>query len=808
MLHPLRLCSVPSRTRQITSALVLSAFLSACGGGGSTDTRQATERPVFQNDGTTLRWSDRATWGGTVPQDGSHVTVPAGKTIILDTDINLQTLTINGKLVCAEQDLNINSRWIMVHGAFECGTDSKPYIHRLVMTLKGQNRAESVMGMGTKVLAAMSGGLISMHGEERTSWLMLDQTANAGARTIQVEYGTNWRKGDTIVISSTDDDMNHAEVRQITQINGKTLHLNAPLSYRHFGEVQTFSNANKTWTVDTRAEVGLLTRNIRIQGDAGSDNGKFGGHIMIMEGSIGLMSGVELYRMGQAGILARYPFHWHVAGNVAGQYFRNSTVRKSYSRCVTVHGSHNALVEDNVCYDHIGHGYFLEDGVETGNVFRHNLGLLTHRPSAALALIPSDIQDGKASRGPSTFWISNGDNTFIDNAAAGSDGLGFWYDTKNKPTGSAASMSQYKNVSPVTSKFGVFRDNRVHSSDMAFSSCTNSSGPVGYTPSNKAVYKNLTVFAGGDGAVWPCHGNQTFTNLMVTDTGRAQSAGFVAPRPVTVEDSLFVANSKLSEGGRGRSRSAIGLYDFGAQLRDIHFENFDQEYGGNHVFTVISADVRFTNTRASGLTFANSDLLYDRRDPALDMTPSEWGALVHDEDGSFGVGANTALVADHPIMVDGTCTDNYGTGKLCGNRYGRIEFDFDRTNLPALMHHRSDGVNVTATPHVERGHYQSIVAVNQNRYHYSYTFNPSVFSAGALKVRMELLHNKDTAVLEFTNLPSSTRIQGPGYTQADSLYALKSGPGRQFIQAGGSLFVKMQATGERWAAADNILLFW
>jgi len=755
-----------------------------------------------------LRWSDAASWGGSVPVAADHVVIPAGSTFILDTNINIRSLTVKGTLVCARQDLNISARWIMVQGEFQCGTDSKPYLHQMLLTLKGQNPDASINGMGTKFLAATSGGLISLHGEDRTAWLMLDGTVESGATSIRVEYATNWREGDSIVISSTDDDMNQAEVRTITRVEGRTLYFNEALNYRHFGEVQTFSNAQKTWTVDTRAEVGLLTRNIRIQGDASSESSKFGGHIMIMKGATALFSGVELYRMGQSGILARYPFHWHQAGNVAGQYFRNSAIRNSYSRCVTIHATDNATVEDNVCYDHIGHGFFLEDGVETGNTFKHNLGLLTRRPKPSVALIPSDIQQGQASRGPSTFWISNGNNRFIDNAAAGSAGLGFWYDTKKAPSGTSASMAKYKRVSPEKSPFGEFRDNRVHSSDMAFSSCTNVSGTIGYSPPNLAEYKNLTVFAGGDGAVWPCSGKQMFTNLMVTDTGSAERAGFVAPRPVTVQNSLFVANSKLSEGERGRRRSAIGIYDFGVTLRNVHFENFNNDYGGSHVFGARTADVRITNNPASALTFKDSYLLYDRRSEVLDMRPSRWGALIHDEDGSFGLGPNTALVADHPLMTDSTCTDTYGTGRLCRNRYGRIKLDFGLTDLPPMTHSRSDGPSVVAQPLAPRAHYQSVVAVNHNRYHYAYEFSPSVYSKGKLDVQLQFLHNNDTAVIEFLNLPAGATVTNRGYNRVSSIEELKAGAGRQFVRVGNRLLIKMRASGDKWKAQDNVRINW
>jgi hypothetical protein len=40
-------------------------------------------------------------------------------------------------------------------------------------------------------------------------------------------------------------------------------------------------------------------------------------------------------------------------------------------RCVTIHATDNALVESTVCVDHIGHGFFIEDGCEVGNTLQY-----------------------------------------------------------------------------------------------------------------------------------------------------------------------------------------------------------------------------------------------------------------------------------------------------------------------------------------------------------------------------------------------------------------------------------------------------
>src|SRR5690606_30955787 len=99
--------------------------------------------------------------------------------------------------------------------------------------------------------------------------------------------------------------------------------------------------------------------------------------IMAMPSSKMYISGVELNRMGQHLTLARYPIHWHLVGDATGQYVKNAAIHDTFSRCVTVHGTHNLQVENNVTYNNVGHCFFLEDGIETGNRFVRNLAIQT-----------------------------------------------------------------------------------------------------------------------------------------------------------------------------------------------------------------------------------------------------------------------------------------------------------------------------------------------------------------------------------------------------------------------------------------------
>lgn len=213
--------------------------------------------------------------------------------------------------------------------------------------------------------------------------------------------------GERIVIASSDYHSRHTEEVTITAITGNTVRRSQPLTYTHWCQNETFGS----WALKEYAEVGLLSCNIVIRGDASSVTGGFGGHVMVMRGSVAKLSGVEFFQMGQRGRLARYPFHWHMVGNAAGQYLKNSSIHHAYNRFVSIHGTHGTLLWNNVGYDTIGHGFYLEDGIETKNVLSTNLGLMVRNAS--------DGKPAPSDRQASVFWIRNPDNTVRDNVAVG-----------------------------------------------------------------------------------------------------------------------------------------------------------------------------------------------------------------------------------------------------------------------------------------------------------------------------------------------------------------------------------------------------
>src|SRR6476646_4779906 len=223
------------------------------------------------------RWSDAATWPDKkVPAKDAVVTIARDMDVILDvTPQALHGLTINGKLSFADdKDLELTAEWIMVHGELEIGTEAKPHTHQATITLTDNVKDEDFGGMGGKDRSdrgiMLMGGTLNLHGPEKNTWTKLAKTAQAGSPSIEVLNAADWRAGEEIVLASTDFDPRQAERRTISAIRGNTITLDKKLDYMHFGKI--------TFDVDERGEVGLLTRNIKLQASADAEQSFFGGH--------------------------------------------------------------------------------------------------------------------------------------------------------------------------------------------------------------------------------------------------------------------------------------------------------------------------------------------------------------------------------------------------------------------------------------------------------------------------------------------------------------------------------------------------
>ncbi|MGH7779240.1 MAG: G8 domain-containing protein [Candidatus Binataceae bacterium] len=334
-----------------------------------------------------------------------------------------------------------------------------------------------------------------------TSWVRLTKDALPGDMSLQVAGPVDWQDGDKIVLTTTDYLPGHSEQLTVkgTPGSSNTVNLVSGVQYPHNGQLFDLSNAsypgisrlgtNFPASADMRAAVGLLTRSIRIVSDGdtpgldfavnpGNPDNYFGGHTIVRQGFLNYqVQGVEFYQLGQGGSIMHYPVHFHMVRQTpaAGAtlppptFVKDSSVWDSMTRWIVLHGTQGVRLARNVGYESIGHGYYLEDGTETGNQLYANLGVFAR---AAVAnglttanpqnprMVPgiltakwvqptgnpppppcdkanvqncpsgySDLAHYADSQNPSVFWIMNGMNDFQYNMAAGAATCGacYWF---------------------------------------------------------------------------------------------------------------------------------------------------------------------------------------------------------------------------------------------------------------------------------------------------------------------------------------------------------------------------------------------
>jgi len=407
-----------------------------------------------------------ARWSTSYAQKVGNVNIVSGQKLLLDvTSVQADVITIeSGASLIVDSglpSLDITAAAIIVKGQFWIGTESQPFTSPVNIVLSGNAEINiDNMVCGTKVVVVGKGGVLEWHGVKGLgkSWTHLAQTAPRGTTTLKLNENfaeswdaASWKVGDDILVAGTDYSPDQAEKVTITKvINSNTVEITPPLMYYHHGTI--------TKGVDERAEVGVLSRTISIRSGSA---GRLGAHTMFLAGSTVHIEGVVGVNMGQDQI-ARYPFHWHMAGDSAGSYIKHSSVLDAIFRCVTVHSSHNVLVQDVVTMGCSGHCMYLEDGVERGNIFRHNL-VTNIKEKYNGERMGSDY--GMAVSG---FWMTSPDNVWEDNVVSGSPGAGYWVHVRMGARGYSSFDSQYKDYRPNLINLRSFNRNKGVGCDHGF----------------------------------------------------------------------------------------------------------------------------------------------------------------------------------------------------------------------------------------------------------------------------------------------------------------------------------------------------
>lgn len=408
----------------------------------------------------------------TPTEDGDDVTIPENTRVVVRRSVTkpIGTLTIpnTSELILAEDEeseegggIEMTLGGMVVRGKLTAGSETCGIETPIVLTFTGTRPSDAVQNPPSPAVKGIDveGGVLSLHGKRYfRTWTRLSQTVQAGDTVLKLQHAVNWQVGQEIVLVTTamkdardwhqNEVLTIAEITPTTMESGATaVRVSTPVRHRHVA------------IANYQAEVGLLTRTIRIQGAANDSEPTdpdlggcaapdresaqygdpsqpctdkeltgYGAHVIVRNQGKGYVEGVEFFRVGQTNVMARYPMHFHLLGDCEDCYLRASSIHRSYYRCVSLHATNKATVTENVAYDVSGFCYYLEDGVETENTLSFNLAAHIHmigpdipydsgqrtpiyKKSDTLNL-PADVSAGG-------FYISNVHNYVIGNAASG-----------------------------------------------------------------------------------------------------------------------------------------------------------------------------------------------------------------------------------------------------------------------------------------------------------------------------------------------------------------------------------------------------
>lgn len=518
-------------------------------------------------------WSDPATWeNGRPPKAGDIVQIRPGHVVVYDVrpDQALRMVHVAGTLrFSRDRDTRLvvgllkiqpgeeTSEDVAVcdgHGdghdptndrraevppaALEIGTADAPIPAGITATI----RLAYFPGANPENEPAIidCGGRWDVHGAPMSrTWVKLGKPAKAGDEIVRLdEPPAAWKTGDHIIVTTSqplgyngrpkhmrdNPGFFGTEDRTIASIDGSTVRLDRPLAKAHACDD------------DGRAEVANLSRNVVIES---ADPAGVRGHTMYHRGSCGSISYAEFRHLGKAGVLGRYPVHFHlVRDSMRGSSVIGASIWDSDNRFMAIHGTDYLLVRDCVGYQCVGHGFFLEDATEQYNILDRNLAVGAFRgkklPQQALGF---DQNEGAG------FWWANGRNTLTRNVSCENYQYGFRYQIEASRRGREAVRALrmpdggVRDVDVRTIPFYRFEDNESHGEGLySFDFGDNPDGSVHGDEAhpfvirhlrawatNYAMRPNVNFFLGEDlffcdtnyGVYHPTYNQQVFRNVTV-----------------------------------------------------------------------------------------------------------------------------------------------------------------------------------------------------------------------------------------------------------------------------------------------------
>lgn len=371
-------------------------------------------------------WSDPATWGGTVPGRFSNVRVMHDVQL---TSGSAREVQVFGDLTIAG-DLHAYGSVIVCSGGELTGTRGSLQIH--VADDRQFSGNETFGPLGTDFHPEDTGlwvfGRLDLNGPPVTSWVDVApqgalQDFDFGIRRALAIHGgsatlaripVGWQPGDTLVLTSEQGDHSLATLvslsgNLLTYVENGTGSRGTPLT----GYVLDYEGEQ------VKPKIGNLSRRFQvIAADVTDASPNHRSHVTVMGWAS--LNNVEFRNLGPRAKLGRYPVHWHLVGNAAGQGINGSSIWSATAdpgnRWLTIHSTQGLSVHDNLMYRSQGHGIFMEAGDEFDNSLVGNMTVAIHHPEE-LPNVDERIFPG-TSHATNHYWVRQG-NTYDNNVAVG-----------------------------------------------------------------------------------------------------------------------------------------------------------------------------------------------------------------------------------------------------------------------------------------------------------------------------------------------------------------------------------------------------